>query len=156
MLWRVCQVLHLLRGSAAPGSAFVQGADGCARAAHGVHVPHLSPGALRALLDRFTAAGATARRCTLAPLPGQHFRPLPLKCCSSYEHFPVVGLARADKRQRIIIDSALLRTAQPAGGLPVARSGLSPWRPGRACRASGARAHAGGLCGRAALRAARA
>jgi hypothetical protein len=95
MLWRACQVLHLLRGSTEPGSAFVQGVDGCARATHGVHVPHLSPGALRALLDRFTAAGATARRCTPCPSARAAFYSLPSTRCSSHEDVQEAQLARA-------------------------------------------------------------
>lgn len=63
------QVLHLLRGCTQPGSAFCAAPDGSVSPAPGLHVAHLSPGALQRLLQRFAAAGATMRRCGTASLP---------------------------------------------------------------------------------------
>ncbi len=83
-----------------------------------------------------------------APLLGQLSTP-----CRRH----AVHLMRTFKKRSLqepVKYSALLRAAQPAGALPAARSSLHPWRPGCAGRAGGARAHASGLRGRTALRAA--
>ena len=62
------QVLHLLRGCMEPGSAFCAAPDGGVSPAPGLHVAHLSPGALQRLLQRFAAAGESMRRCKTASL----------------------------------------------------------------------------------------
>ena len=62
------QVLHLLRGCLEPGSAFCAASDGGVSPAPGLHVAHLSPGALQCLLQRFAAAGERMRRCETASL----------------------------------------------------------------------------------------
>ncbi|KAK9840835.1 hypothetical protein WJX81_007958 [Elliptochloris bilobata] len=78
----VMQVLHLLRGCSEPGSAFRSGPDGCLGAAPGVHVPHLSPGALLRLLQRFAAAGATTRRLREIELRGVDAQLAGLAACA--------------------------------------------------------------------------
>lgn len=57
------QVLHMLQGSAEPGSAFVwnQGASNF-EVAEAIHVGHHSLQSLRSLLQSFAVAGSCARR----------------------------------------------------------------------------------------------
>lgn len=62
------QVMHLLRGCTEPGSAFCAAPDGGVSPAPGLHVAHLSPGALQRPLQRFAAAGATMERCETASI----------------------------------------------------------------------------------------
>ena len=72
ILCQYLQVLHMLGGSSSPGRAFLFNSDQDAYTpAQGVHVPHLSPGALYALLQGFTHCATIAHRCCCARLaPG--------------------------------------------------------------------------------------
>ena len=58
------QALRMLRGAPAPGPGLRLSQDGTAVVvAAGVHVPHLSPGSLKSLLQRFATAATDALQC---------------------------------------------------------------------------------------------